>query len=181
MKSLHYLILACLFSSLISLGEAYSKPTAVLDPSYTTGTSVLVTSNWGNTSPTNFLVNYQTTMSTSSLNATLGVMGVNYYIKGTQWGWRLSIASLTQSSLNVLVNVKNYNNPIYYLKICYFVTDNTLLDINWITYSFSKSGDIQVPAQIPLRTLLSQEEAASLLVGFIRPLKRSSQKQQVEF
>lgn len=130
------IILICFLSCLPSFGESLSKPTAVLDPSYTTGTTVLVTSNWGNTSPSNFLVNYQTTMSTSSLNATLGIMGVNYYIKGTQWGWRMSIASITASSLNVLLNVKNYNNPIYYLRICYFVTYSSLLDISWVSYSF---------------------------------------------
>lgn len=116
----------------------WSMPIGIVpDPTYTTGTFRLVNSNWGSTSASNFLVSFQTTMSTSSLNASLGVMGINYYIKGSAWGWRMTIPSVTASSMNVLLSVKDSNNPIYYLRICYFVTSNTLLDVNYVSYSFS--------------------------------------------
>jgi hypothetical protein len=145
----------------------YSMPIGITpDPTYTTGTFRLVNANWGNTSPSNFLVNYQTTMSTSSLNASLGVMGINYYIKGSTWGWRMTVASLTASSMNVLLNVKDNNNPIYYLRICYFVTYNTLLDVSWVSYSFSISHLIQVDP-IPLPITPWDLTAASFNAGLI--------------
>ena len=133
-------LMAIIILSLIPQSIEISRPTAIVpDFTYTTGTAQLINSNWGSTSPTNFLVNYQTTMSTASLNGTLGIMGINYYIKGNNWGWRMSIASIGQSSMNILLNVRNNNNPIFYLRICYFVTYNSLLDASYVTHIFSSN------------------------------------------
>jgi hypothetical protein len=150
--SLPTLMVVLTLAIFIPCGWTLSKPTVTPDPSYTTGTTQLVNANWGSTSPTNFLVNYQTTMSTTSLNASLGIMGINYYIKAGQWGWRLSIVSVAQSSLNLFLNVKSNNNPIYYLRICYFVTSNTLLDVNWATLSFSRNLNLIQLQSIQLPT-----------------------------
>jgi hypothetical protein len=129
------IVIVCLFPQAT---HNWSMPIGITpDPTYTTGTFRMVNSNWGSTSPSNFLVNFQTTMSTSSLNASLGVMGINYYIKGKDWGWRMTIPSVSTSSMNVLLNVKNGNNPIYFLRICYFVTSNPFLDSNYVSYTFS--------------------------------------------
>jgi hypothetical protein len=137
MNSLRFLIAALLpLAFLLQNTEALSLPTAMADPTYTTGTSVLVSANWSNTSPTSFTASFQTTMSTSSLNATLGIMGVSYYLKGSSWGWQMSVVSVLQTSLSILLNVVDSSNPIYYLKICFFVTYNTLLDVNSVTYTF---------------------------------------------
>ena len=74
-------LMAIIILSLIPQSIEISRPTAIVpDFTYTTGTAQLINSNWGSTSPTNFLVDYQTTMSTPSLNGTLGIMGINYYI-----------------------------------------------------------------------------------------------------
>ncbi len=125
-----------LISGPIFLASALSMPTAITDPTYTTGTSTIISSNWGTTTPTSFSFNYQTTMSTSSLNGTLGVIGIDSYIRPSQWGWRMSILSLSQTSLTLNLNVKNSYSPILYLQICYLVTSNTLLELNWVAYSF---------------------------------------------
>lgn len=106
-----------------------SLPLSVPDLTYTTGTTILINANYANTAASSFPVTFQTTMSTPSLNASLGIMGTNYKIRSSTWGWRIKIASVLQSSLTVLISVSDSTNPIYNLRICYFVTYNTLIDL----------------------------------------------------
>lgn len=108
------------------------------DPTYLTGMATLITSNMGSTSPVLYTLTYPWTMSTASLNGTLGIVGVNYYISGYQFGWNLGIVSLTALTMVVQVKVYHNYNPLFYLNICYMVTYNSYLDTNYVSYSFSK-------------------------------------------
>lgn len=164
-------IMITIIFSLIPQSIEISRPTAIApDLTYTTGTAQLINSGWGNTSPTNFLVNYQTTMNTASLNGTLGIMGINYHIKGNSWGWRMSIVTLAQSSMNILLNVRTGNNPIFYLRICYFVTYNSLLDASYVTESFSSKCIIIQPARIRWPITPSDRPIALSIVEPLPPL-----------
>jgi hypothetical protein len=124
-------------SFIVPTVRTLSFPIAVPDPTYTTGTAQLITASYSSTTNTSFPVTFATTMSTPSLNASLGIMGINYDIRSSRWGWRITIASVLQSSLSVLISVSDSSNPIYSLRICYFVTYNTLIDVQEITNTFS--------------------------------------------
>lgn len=71
-------------------------------------------------------------MTTASLNATLGIYGIQYYTIGTAFGWKMYVASLTSSTLVVQLAVAFSASPIYYLKLCYLVSAKPELDIAYI-------------------------------------------------
>jgi len=48
------------------------------------------------------------------------------------------VASLTQNSMVIELNVAKGNNPLRLLKINYLVSYNTMLDIGYVEYNFSK-------------------------------------------
>lgn len=134
------LIILCCFKTVTSL----SKPTAIVpDPTYQTGVTTLITSNFSNTSPFNFQINYFAAMSTSSVNATLGIMGVKYYMQGNQFGWRMNTLSVNETAIVIQFYVKKNSNPIFYLRICYMISYNPFLELSWISYTFSKIDIIQ--------------------------------------
>lgn len=124
---------------LLPLSTPLSRPTAQLDPTYLTGTATLISSNWTNTAPTNFVVTYPTIMATSSLNGSVGVMDIGFYMANGQWGWRLVIASLNQSGMSLQLNNKNGSNCLFNLKISFLASYNSLLDINSVAYSFGNA------------------------------------------
>ena len=120
------LFLLCLMPPTYS---TLSFPIAVPDPTFTTGIAQLITTNYSNTNATTFPLTFATTMSTPSLNASLAIMGINYGIRSSAWGWRITIASVLQSSLSALISVSDSTNPISSLRVCYFITYNTLIDV----------------------------------------------------
>ena len=85
-------------------------------------------------------------MTTSSLNATIGIMGIHYSLRDAQMGWTLHVVSLTDSGMTLRLAVHNNNNPIYFLTVCYLVSQSPLLDINFIEYTFSMSDPTQMAA-----------------------------------
>lgn len=67
------------------------------DPTYQTGLVTVISSELKN-----FLlytVNYNWAMSTSSLNASLGIVGMNLRTASTKYGFRMKVISLNQSAL----------------------------------------------------------------------------------
>jgi len=138
-KTFTFIQIICLIATIIPAAYTASKPFAIQpDPTYLTGTKTLFTTNMGSTSNVIYSVTYPWILSTSSLNATLSIMGVNFYLKGNQFGWRMSIISLTTSSMAFQVSVNNNNNPLFYLRIGYLVSWNSYLDLNFVSYTFCK-------------------------------------------
>jgi hypothetical protein len=108
------------------------------DTTYQTGTQIVITSNFASTTEQIFSIPYVSVMTTSSLNATLGIYGINYYLNGTTFGWKLYIASLTSSNLNIHLAVFSTLSPIYYLKLCYLISSRPDLDINYVEYTYNR-------------------------------------------
>jgi len=135
------------------------------DPTYLTGTSTLITTNMNSTSPIQYTLNYPWMMSTASLNGSLGIIGVDYYMKGIQFGWNLGIVSLNNLTIVVQASVYNNNSLLYYLNICYMVTYNSYLDLNYVTYTFSKYLFIEA-LQIQSIIIVSLPQTALSIVDY---------------
>jgi hypothetical protein len=115
---IHYLILALIPSVLLLSYPIALQP----DTTYQTGTQIIITSAYTNTSEQVFSIPYVSVMTTSSLNASLGIYGVNYYMISTTFGWKLFVASITSSNINVHLSVASAASSIYYLKLSFLVS-----------------------------------------------------------
>lgn len=105
MGLIHILLLTITIVPLV-LG-ATSVPTPIQpDPTYQTGISTVLSSklSWSNT----YTISYNSIMSTSSLNASFGIYGIDYDQRNKKHGFRTSIASLDSSSMQIYVKVNNY-------------------------------------------------------------------------
>jgi hypothetical protein len=131
--------LCLLFLTLLLVGvDAWSRPTAIQpDPTYLTGSKTLITASMTSTSPVVYGITYPWTMPTLSLNASLAIMGVNFYMKTAQFGWRMNILSLSDSALALQISVKHKDSPLYYLRVCYMVSYNSYIDMNYVSYTLS--------------------------------------------
>lgn len=105
------------------------------DTTYQTGTQIVITSTFNSITETVFSIPYTKVMTTTSLNATLGLYGINYYTVGTAFGWKLYVASLTSSNVIVHLAVFATTSPIYYLKLCYLISAKPELDIAYVEYT----------------------------------------------
>lgn len=124
-----YFVILCLIPTVLLL----SNPIALQpDRTYQTGTYVIITSNFSNTAQQTFSIPYTSVMTTTSLNATLGIYGVNYYMIGGVFGWKLFVASVTASDISVHLSVFSSSSSIYYLKLCYLISSKTEIDINYV-------------------------------------------------
>jgi hypothetical protein len=132
----YFIIILALLHAAVSL----SYPIALQpDTTYQTGTQVIVSSSFTSTSETVFSIPYINVMTTASLNATLGIYGINYYTVGTVFGWKLFVASLTSSSVIVHLAVFAAASPIYYLKLCYLISAKPELDIAYVEYTIDRT------------------------------------------
>lgn len=134
---------ACIISILIllqffSCGYCLSRPIAVQpDPSYQTGVQIIVSANFASTTFVAIGVPFATGMSTSSLNASLAIMGTKYYMNSDQFGWKMSIGSVTASSLSVHLQITSSLSTLFYMKISFLVSSNSQLDMSFHEFPFS--------------------------------------------
>ena len=78
-----------------------------------------------------YTVNYNFAMSTSSLNASLGIFGIDYRQNKKRHGFRMNIVSLNSSAMQVFLRVNNNQDPLYTLKISFLVSYSPLIDIHY--------------------------------------------------
>ena len=94
------LIQYLLFLAILPSAILLSRPVALQpDTTYQTGTQTILSSNFTSTTNQVFAIPYVSIMTTSSLNASLGIYGVKYYMINQAFGWRLFVSSLTSSDL----------------------------------------------------------------------------------
>jgi hypothetical protein len=124
------LLFLCLLFALGQLVVGWSYPTpSQPDPTYQTGIVTLLSSALSGSGT--YMAGYNFVMSTPSLNASLGIFGIDYSQRQNKFGFRMSIASLTSSSLNVYVRAFDSSDPIKVLKISYLVSYSPYLEINY--------------------------------------------------
>lgn len=137
----HFIILAALVLAATPISYPIARQP---DTSYQTGTQVILSTNFASTTEQAFTIPYFNVMTTASLNATLGIYGIRYYTVGTDFGWKMYVASLTSSTVIVHLAVFSSSSPIYYLKLCYLISAKPELDIAYVEYTFDrKHADIQ--------------------------------------
>ena len=85
---------------------ALSLPTAIQpDLTFKTGIFTVFSSflAWSNT----YTVTFGTTMATPSLNASIGIFGINYNQRSKKHGFKTSIVSVTSSDMQLYVQAYN--------------------------------------------------------------------------
>ncbi len=112
------------------------------DPTYQTGIISILSSQLK--SSLTYTVSYNWAMSTSSLNASLGVVGIDLQTQYPRHGFRMMIMSLNKSALIMYVAVKYDKSPLNILKISYLVSYNPYFDIGYWESVFSNEKSIQV-------------------------------------
>lgn len=116
-----------------------SRPIAIQpDLTYQTGVQIIINSNYASTVYQAFTVPYVSVMSTASLNGSLGIMDVKYYMVSNVFGWRMYIASLTSSVLTIHISVLNPSSSLYLLRVCYFISSNPDLDMGYVEYTYNR-------------------------------------------
>jgi hypothetical protein len=129
-----------LIAAVLPLVLLSSRPIALQpDTTYQTGTQIILSSNFAFTAEQVFNIPYVSVMTTSSLNASLAIYGVDYYMVSGVFGWKLYVASLTSSNLIIHLSVFSATSPLYYLKLCYIISSNPDIDINYVEYTFSRN------------------------------------------
>jgi hypothetical protein len=122
-----------LIAAIIPYVLLLSYPTALQpDTTYQTGISIVISSYYANTTYQVFAIPYVSVMTTSSLNASLGIYGVDHLMISTSFGWNLLVASVTTSNVIIHLSVVSATNYISYLKLCYMINSNTNIDMNFV-------------------------------------------------
>lgn len=111
----------------------YSRPVALQpDTTYQTGVQIVISSSYANTTSNAYSIPYTSVMSTTSLNASLGIYGLNFYMINGAFGWKMYVASVSTSNINIQIAVYSAASSIYYLKVCYIISSNTDIDMNYV-------------------------------------------------
>lgn len=139
-------------SLLVVLAPALS-PLSVLTtaPTYTTGTAVLISSpsnkvnSAGNTLP----VTFGTAAPSPSLNASVGVITNYFDLRGPPFGWKLVVASVSATGMMVNLMTNSNSNYIRLLSVCYMVTWDAHLNLNYALFTLSTWMFIQTLQPIP--------------------------------
>lgn len=85
-------------------------------------------------------------MTTPSVNATLGIYGINFYMTSQTFGWNMRVSSVSTTTLTIQLYVYSSPNYLNYLKLCYLVSSNPYIDVNFVEYNFNRKYDlIQLP------------------------------------
>jgi hypothetical protein len=119
---------------------AFSLPIAIQpDPTYQTGIVTVLSSSlgWSNT----YTLTFGSMMATSSLNASIGIYGIDYNQRNRKHGFRTSITSVNSTSLRLYVQVNNNNEPLNMLTVSYLVSYSPFLDINYAQFTFCTCDD----------------------------------------
>jgi hypothetical protein len=114
------------------------------NPNYQTGTSNILSAGQLSTTMTTYTIVYPTPMLTASLNASLGIMGTDFQMQGTQFGWSLQIASYTATLISFQATSTSSNNKINILHICYMVTAYSYLHVTYQQVIFVVGTDTVV-------------------------------------
>jgi len=89
MKKLNMLFILLLLQY-IQIGFGLSRPLAVQpDSTYQTGVQIIFSTTFISLTDVAFSVPYTTVMSTSSVNASLAIMGIQYQLINNQFGWKM--------------------------------------------------------------------------------------------
>lgn len=140
MKSNLSFLLLSIISLLTPIIFTYSRPVALQpDSTYQTGVQVIFSSSYTSTTENAYSIPYTSIMTTTSLNASLGIYGMNFQMINGVFGWKLYVASVTPSSLNIQIAVFSSSSAISYLKLCYIISSNTDIDMNYVEYSFNRN------------------------------------------
>ena len=106
MKKELNIIVILIFFQWLQFGYCLSRPIAVQpDLTYQTGVQIIVSTNYNSLTDLAIGVPYATVMSTSSVNASLAIMGTRYYLNNDQFGWKMSIGSVTTTSLSIHLSI----------------------------------------------------------------------------
>lgn len=111
------------------------------NPNYQTGTSNILSAALLSTTITTYSLVYPTPMLTASLNASLGIMGTNFQMQGTQFGWSLQISSYSTTSIFFQAKSTASNNQLNILHICYMVTAYSYLHVTYQKVIFAVGTD----------------------------------------
>lgn len=137
MKSKFTILATLLILSLFPTASSYSRPIARQpDSTYQTGVQTILSTAFTSTAEVAYSIPYTSVMTTSSLNASLGIYGVSYQMISGSFGWKHYVSSITTSTLSVHAAVFSAASSIYYLKLCYIITSNTNIDMNYVEYTF---------------------------------------------
>lgn len=107
------------------------------DVTYQTGIITVVSTNFSSTSVQAFNLSYANNMLTSSLDAAIGIYGIDFYMNKQVFGWSLSISTLSATNFMLHAYVSSALSRISSLKICYIVSNNPYIDMNYVRYTFS--------------------------------------------
>lgn len=116
------------------------------DTSYQTGVQIIFTTAFSSTTNQFFFIPYTSIMTTPSVNATLGIYGINFYMTSQTFGWNMRVSSVSTTTLTIQLYVYSSPNYLNYLKLCYLVSSNPYIDVNFVEYNFNRKYDlIQLP------------------------------------
>lgn len=128
-------------SLLLAIAHSLSKPIALQpDTTYQTGVQTIITTNFTSTAEVVYNIPYTSVMTTSSLNASLGIYGLNYYMINKVFGWKYFVSSLTNVDIIIHLSVYTANSPLYYLKLCYIISSNPDIDMSYVEYTFNRNN-----------------------------------------
>ena len=120
---------------LIQISLSWSYPTPIQpDLTYQTGIVTLYTGSL--TGSGVYTLNYNFAMTTSSLNGSLGIVGLDYRQNNKRHGFRMNIASMNNSAMQVYLEANYNREPIYLMKVSYLASYSPYLDVNYISYSY---------------------------------------------
>lgn len=135
-------VLALLVVSCVGISPMTVITTA---PTYVTGVATLISSpsnkvnNAGNTLP----VTFATAAPTTSLNASAGLKSCEFDMKGTTFGWKITIDSLTATGMMVSFSTTDPTNYIRLLAISYIANWGAPFNLNYIAFTLSNSCGIE--------------------------------------
>lgn len=135
MRSVYSLV--C-FSMLVSMCIATTPMTIVnSDPDYQTGQflAIKLPAEYAGTTISYYNTGYGSNMATASLNATLGIMSNSFSLQGGILGWNITVSSLTATGITIGATAVNSNNKITYLRVCWMVSNHSLLNLNYFSYT----------------------------------------------
>ena len=107
------------------------------DATYQTGVLTVISTNFSSTAAQAFNMSYTNIMSTSSLNASIGIYGIDFYMVKQVFGWSLGISTLSTTNFMLYIYVNSALSRVSSLKICYIVSNNPYIDMNYVRYTFS--------------------------------------------
>lgn len=132
------IIVICLWQGVQGLSNSIVTPNNV---NFRTGINSIVqtgnASSYITTSATiAYTIAYGATMSTVSLNATLGVMSSYFPMNSLTFGWNIKILSLNDTAMDIEATA--VLDQVTFMKINFMVSSYPPISANYLQYNFSK-------------------------------------------